>query len=94
MPQQEDAVLIKEMGKATPATVQLVKLLRGGDAELTASIAALALGAGHLPASLQHLLLGPSILTAAMLPASGMPAGLLLGVPIGPQMVAPGFPVY
>jgi hypothetical protein len=90
---QEDAVLIKEMGKPTPAIVQLVKLLQGGDAGLVASVAALALEAGLLPASLQHLLVGPPLLTAMLL-RSGLPAALLPGSAPGPQMIAPDFVVY
>lgn len=86
-------MLIKEMGRPTPALVQLVKLLQGGDAGLAASVAALALETGLLPASVQHLLLGPPLLTA-MLPGSGMPAGYPPGLPTGPQMIAPGFLVY
>ena len=86
-------MLIKEMGKPTPAIVQLVKLLQGGDAGLAASVAALALEAGLLPASLQHLLVGPPLLTA-MLPRSGLSAALPPGSAPGPQMIAPSFTVY
>ncbi len=85
---QEDAVVIKEMGRPLPAIVKLVKLLQGGEASLAAAVAE----GGLLPAHLQQLLLSAAG-TPAALDSSSLSAGLPPLLASGPQMIAPGFPV-
>ena len=85
---QEDAVVIKEMGRPLPVIVKLVKLLQGGDASLAAVVAEGSL----LPAHLQQLLLSAAGAPVA-LGCSSKAAELPSLLASGPQMIAPGFPV-
>ena len=85
-------MVIKEMGKPTPALVQLVKLLQGGEASLAASLAAAALQAGLLPASAVQSL--PHLLSATAAMDSSMTAALLPSLATGPLLIAPSFQMY
>lgn len=87
---QEDAVVVKDMARPLPPLVQIVKMLKGGEASLGTCAAALLLEAGVLPAAAQL----QEKLMRQVGGALAREAGLnLQSLEPGPQLIAPSIHV-
>lgn len=88
---QEDAVVIKDMARPTPPLVQIVKMLKGGEASLAECAVSLVLEAAEcLPASTQLQELLARQLSSLLIRETGVNVQSLEP---GPQLIAPSVAV-